>query len=1201
MVQPSEETITLVSELVESLVSSGLPPVFARLYSHHTRLRENRPGLMIWGENEAHSRLNDVMRLLEAASVQRQTDDSEWQITVRRAGEILEWLSSTDVNSEEISTRLLTAACYQLAGYPARASGLLRDETDQDNESRILTSLLKGDFVGLLERLSEYWSYTFTTEQDIRRADYANTHELTQTIVVKETASALGLLCSVLRWGNDARIQKALDKLTAVSKVVLHGHNPYSWVLAKLCAEVAATYIENNMRQHLEVLLEDVSETGRAVFERYLRQGFQSGRSMAWPSQVRGIQELTRKQSFALCTPTGSGKTTVAELAILQSLFLTEQQSGQPVASNPLIIYLVPSRALATEVEAKLSRVLSQVAAAHEPITVTGLYGGTDWGPTDAWLTADEKTVLICTYEKAEALMKFLGSFFLPRTTLIVVDEAHTIQFSGTKESLQKSENRALRLESLGARLFSYVQHDHCRIVALSAVAAEAEGALARWISRDNDATPIKTFYKSTRQLIGRLECLQGRGFEIRYDLLDGSTLEFSSAESGDSPYVPNPFPPYPPAPGFDQKKFATWVRPYLFWAAMHLAAPDAKGNQRAVLISISQRISDYAKDFLKFLNVTWSTTQLPNFFREPTDSSLQEIWQRCLLSCADYYTTSSREYRLLTKGIVVHHGRMPGLMARLLVEVIDRKIVSLVMATSTLSEGVNLPFETVLIPSLQRWDANQEGVVNLTTSEFNNLVGRAGRPGFGTEGRSLVLVPQVPRDAAERSIRTYYVQLVNSLQRRTSETNDGAVSPLAELITYLRQQWRRLRPLGNDAEFLRWLESTAPTRENLDTQQRTNVIESLDALDNILLAAIVEVEQISGGEIDLTDLEERLRSIWRQTYAYYASQEQAQMQEYFVHRGRSLKTTIYANYGERRRLYKTSLPPRSGTQLLSQYRTIKEHLATGGNYLSLQDDGQFAYIRDTAQYLSAVDHFRLSNLRGRGRGPETNWEVILRWWLCHQRAPRAPTETQISDWHKVVNNNFYYKFNWGLGSILALAIEEALGEEVFEPSSLENWPRIGLPWIVFWMKELIVWGTLDPVAAYLLARVDRVITRTQAEEQAQIYYRSVEALEPNDQLNPITIRNWTQQTFPPTEQQRVQARPSREIPVTLLRDFSRASKYIWRVIPVEVNNEIHWIDPAGFPLASCQKPQNWQLEYLQKYDFELNSNQQLVTSDFYL
>jgi hypothetical protein len=150
-------------------------------------------------------------------------------------------------------------------------------------------------------------------------------------------------------------------------------------------------------------------------------------------------------------------------------------------------------------------------------------------------------------------------------------------------------------------------------------------------------------------------------------------------------------------------------------------------------------------------------------------------------------------------------------------------------------------------------------------------------------------------------------------------------------------------------------------------------------------------------------------------------------------------------------------------------------------------------------------------------------------------------------------------------------------------------------------MKELIVWGTLDPVAAYLLARIDGVTTRIQAEELSQGYYRSVNTLGPNDQLNPVTIRNWAQQAFAPIEQSEVQLRPNRQIPVSLLRDFSRASKHTWRIIPIEVGNEIHWLDPAGFPLAACPRPENWQPEYLHKYDFELNSNEQVVTSELYL
>ena len=95
--------------------------------------------------------------------------------------------------------------------------------------------------------------------------------------------------------------------------------------------------------------------------------------------------------SFALCTPTGSGKTSVAEVAILQSLFGNGMES-------PLCLYLGPSKALAAEVEGKLTRVLQRLS--QKRVVVTGLYGGTDWGPTDAWLTTDDPTVLIYLRER---------------------------------------------------------------------------------------------------------------------------------------------------------------------------------------------------------------------------------------------------------------------------------------------------------------------------------------------------------------------------------------------------------------------------------------------------------------------------------------------------------------------------------------------------------------------------------------------------------------------------------------------------------------------------------------------------------------------------------------------------------------------------------------------------------------------------------
>lgn len=152
-----------------------------------------------------------------------------------------------------------------------------------------------------------------------------------------------------------------------------------------------------------------------------------------------------------LCTPTGSGKTTVAEIAILQRLF-SKSTNSTDVEIAPLVMYLVPKRALAAEVEAKLLRTIAPLS--KERVVITGLYGGIDWGPTDAWLTSEDRTVLICTYEKAEALIRFLGPLFLGRLALVVLDEAHMVQFDGRDEELRNAESRALRLESLIARLF---------------------------------------------------------------------------------------------------------------------------------------------------------------------------------------------------------------------------------------------------------------------------------------------------------------------------------------------------------------------------------------------------------------------------------------------------------------------------------------------------------------------------------------------------------------------------------------------------------------------------------------------------------------------------------------------------------------------------------------------------------------------------
>lgn len=73
---------------------------------------------------------------------------------------------------------------------------------------------------------------------------------------------------------------------------------------------------------------------------------------------------------------------------------------------------------------------------------------------------------------------------------------------------------------------------------------------------------------------------------------------------------------------------------------------------------------------------------------------------------------------KLMQRGVVVHHGSMP-LKARLLIESFVRNgFAKLCFATSTLNQGINMPFDCVFIDNFNRMD-------ELT---LKNLIGRAGR-----------------------------------------------------------------------------------------------------------------------------------------------------------------------------------------------------------------------------------------------------------------------------------------------------------------------------------------------------------------------------------------------------------------------------------------------------------------------------------------
>ena len=88
---------------------------------------------------------------------------------------------------------------------------------------------------------------------------------------------------------------------------------------------------------------------------------------------------------------------------------------------------------------------------------------------------------------------------------------------------------------------------------------------------------------------------------------------------------------------------------------------------------------------------------------------------------------------RLLGCGVGVHHaGMLP--RYRLLVEKLAQQgLLPVICGTDTLGVGINVPIHTVVLTALSKFDGRR--MRHLNAREFHQIVGRAGRSGFDTEG----------------------------------------------------------------------------------------------------------------------------------------------------------------------------------------------------------------------------------------------------------------------------------------------------------------------------------------------------------------------------------------------------------------------------------------------------------------------------------
>jgi superfamily II RNA helicase len=96
---------------------------------------------------------------------------------------------------------------------------------------------------------------------------------------------------------------------------------------------------------------------------------------------------------------------------------------------------------------------------------------------------------------------------------------------------------------------------------------------------------------------------------------------------------------------------------------------------------------------------------------------------------------------KLVRNGVGVHHAGMLPRYRRLVEQLAQQGLLTVICGTDTLGVGINVPIRTVLFTGLAKFDGSRQRI--LRAREFHQIAGRAGRAGFDTVGYVVVQAPE--------------------------------------------------------------------------------------------------------------------------------------------------------------------------------------------------------------------------------------------------------------------------------------------------------------------------------------------------------------------------------------------------------------------------------------------------------------------------
>lgn len=376
-------------------------------------------------------------------------------------------------------------------------------------------------------------------------------------------------------------------------------------------------------------------------------------------------------------------------------------------------LYLAPYRSLAFELENNFVDTFRSIGR-----TVTNLYGGATYSQVDSdQIKASD--VIICTPEKAKAIFRYDNSIF-DDIRLIIIDEGHLL---GDNPRYIRNE---LFFEELKRKMSG-----HCKFVMLSAVLPNYN-EISEWLTGNEENAVVSNW----------------RPAESRFGIIDWQNDGIVNLE------------------WYDGAKVSSFNRGFIVDENIE------KKSDAFIATAISM-----LKNGSVLIYVQTTKEVFPNGKRlyermggyEDIEKKDKLHWEMFRLCCEEYYGKDSNIFKYAERGIFCHDAQLPSEVRLTEEHLLRTETPRVIVATSTLAQGVNLGVSTVIITGYgttynKQWTP-------METSQFFNLSGRAGRSFTDFEGKVLVVLNKCNTDSKKKRSKKDIVE------RYFVGTNENAFS----------------------------------------------------------------------------------------------------------------------------------------------------------------------------------------------------------------------------------------------------------------------------------------------------------------------------------------------------------------------------------------------------------------------------------------